>query len=120
LLLWQNENNYLRLERNAFRYDPEMYCYPPLIEHWQNKQYVGANDDPVDASFFKGASTWLRMKRAGKDVTISISHDGKEWIEIKTIAVEFPDEVSVGVAAINQSNGPLIVDFDKFELTTKK
>ncbi len=116
LLLWGNSHNFLRIERNIFRIDDKLYCYPPLIEHWREGEFAGANDDPVDAEFFKGRSTWLKLARRGKQATVSVSHDGKEWMEIKTVEVEFPEKLSVGVAAINSSNAPFTVHFEEFEI----
>ena len=116
ILLWGNALNFLRIERNIFRSGDQQLCYPPLIEHWREGEYAGANEDPVDADFFKGRSTWFKLTRRAKQATVSMSHDGKEWIEIKTIEVEFPEKLSVGVSAVNSSNAPFTVEFEDFEL----
>ena len=38
-------------------------------------------------------------------LTAAWSHDGKEWMELKEVAVELPRVVQVGVGAINTSDG---------------
>ncbi len=120
LLIWENEGNFLRIERNAYWLGPEeLYCYPPLIEYWRNNEYSGVNSDPTDAMYFKGRSTWLKANRQGKNVSVSISHDGKEWEEVRTFQVDMADEVFVGVAAVNTSDAPFTVDFEELKINGK-
>ncbi len=52
-------------------------------------------------------------------MTVSISHDGKEWSEVKTFPVDFDDDLQVGVAAINSSNLPFAVEFEEFTIESK-
>ncbi len=49
-------------------------------------------------------------------MTDSISHDGDEWTVAKEFKVDFPDEVSVGIAALNTSNAASSVEFEAFEI----
>jgi len=119
ILIWQSEENYLRIERNAFWANESLYCFPPGIEYWHNRKYSGFNENPTDATYFVGRSTRLKARRRGPNVTVSISHDGKEWHEVKTFQVEMADEVSVGVAAVNSSDAPFSVDFEEFTIETK-
>lgn len=119
ILIWQSEENFLRIERNAFWVDDSLYCYPPGIEYWHNSQYGGFNEPPSEAQYFVGRSTWLKGRRQGPNVTVSISHDGKEWYEVKTVQVEMTDEVSVGVAAVNSSDTPFTVEFEEFTIESK-
>jgi regulation of enolase protein 1 (concanavalin A-like superfamily) len=119
LLIWQSEDNYLRIERNAYWVDNKLYCYPPLIEYWHKREDSGFNNDPTDVPYFTGRSTWLKGHRQGKQMTVSISHDGKEWNEVKTFPVDFDDDLLVGVAAINSSNLPFTVEFEEFVIESK-
>jgi hypothetical protein len=105
ILIWQSEENYLRIERNAYWVDDSLYCYPPLIEYWHNRENSGFNNDPTDKPYFTGRSTWLKALRKGRDV--------------KTFPVEMADAVSVGVAAINSSNLPFTVEFDEFSIESE-
>src|SRR4029077_18460223 len=79
ILIWQSEENFLRIERNAYWVDESLYCYPPGIEYWHNRQFGGFSNDPTDVPYFMGRSTWLKCRRQGQNMTVSISHDGKEW-----------------------------------------
>lgn len=119
LLIWQDESNYLRLERNAYRVGDRLMCFPPLIEYWADKQYRGVNTGSVPADeFFQGRSTWLKLQRQGDQFTASFSHDGDEWTVAREFTAEFPDEVSVGMDALNTSNEEFTVEFEAFEITT--
>jgi beta-lactamase regulating signal transducer with metallopeptidase domain/regulation of enolase protein 1 (concanavalin A-like superfamily) len=119
ILLWQSEKNYLRVERNAFWSGETLYCYPPIMEYWHDGKYSGANEDLVEAGYFKGQTTWLKVNRQGKNVTVSISHDGKEWTDVKTFPVELGDELSVGVDALNTSDKTFTVDFEELMIQSK-
>lgn len=119
ILIWQNEYNFLRVERNAWWDGESFQCYPPLIEYWHERRYSGANEPSVEsAEFFRGDATWLKAVRRGRKVMISLSHDGKDWIDMKTIDVDFSGRLQVGVAGVNTSDKPFHVTFDdlKFDL----
>lgn len=112
ILIWQDGDNYLRIERNAWRQGDSYWCYPPLMEYWHNREYSGMNVPAVPAEFFQGRSTWLKAVRRGNQVTISLSHDGIAWHDIRSFPVEFAPDVEIGMAALNTSDEPLTVDFD--------
>jgi hypothetical protein len=114
LLLWQDEKNYIRLERNRWWVAEagQYACYPPLIEQYKDGEYQGTNPQATPDEFFKGNSTWLRIERQGKKVTASLSHDGKEWTEAKEITVELPKKVQIGVAVVNTAANVLTVEFE--------
>ncbi|HVX62791.1 MAG TPA: DUF1349 domain-containing protein [Pirellulales bacterium] len=118
LLVWENQDNFLRLERNAYWIADQLFCYPPLIEHWRSGQYAGVNSQPKPAhEFFQGRSTWLKLQRQGNRIIASFSHDGQDWTVAKEFEVEFADEVSVGIAALNTSDDAFTVEFESFKLT---
>ena len=108
---------FFRLERNAYWVMGSLFCYPPLIEHWRDGKYAGVNSGPMLAEeFFKGRSTWLKLQRQGERMTASLSHNGNEWIVAKEFKIDFPEDVSVGVQALNTSNAPFTVEFEEFQL----
>ena len=117
LLIWQDAENFLRVERNAWWDGESFLCYPPLIEYWRDRKYAGANNAPVLSSkFFHGDSTWLKAIRRGERITVSMSHDGVKWIEVKTVIVKLDARLQVGVAALNTSDKPFQVEFDDLQL----
>ncbi len=118
ILIWQDNDNYLRIERNAWREDDSFWCYPPLIEYWRDHEYAGMNVPSVPAQFFPGESTWLKAVRRSNQITVSLSHDGTNWQEVRSFAVELAAEVQVGIAALNTSDEPFVVDFENLNITS--
>jgi regulation of enolase protein 1 (concanavalin A-like superfamily) len=121
LLIWQDEKNYLRLERNIWwvAQAEKTACYPPLIEYYKEGQYQDTNPMGTLDEFFQGRSTWLRLERRGQKVTASYSHDGKDWTVAKEITVELPKKIQIGVAAVNTSAKPFKAEFEDLKLTMK-
>jgi regulation of enolase protein 1 (concanavalin A-like superfamily) len=121
LLLWQDEKNYLRLERNAWWIAAanQTACYPPLVEYYQDGEYQETNPQATIEEFFKGRSTWLKVQRQGNKVTASYSHDDDQWTVAKEITVTLAKKLQVGVAVVNTAAKPCTVEFAEFKLTTK-
>jgi hypothetical protein len=119
LLVWQNERNFIRLERNVWWVEAagRTACFPPLIEYMKNGEYQNTNPDMTYAEFFKGRSTWLRLERKKKMMTASYSHNGKDWTVAKRFEVELPAKLQVGVAVINTAAKPLTIEFGELNLT---
>lgn len=120
LLIWQDERNYIRLERNRYwvREANDYVCYPPLVEHYRNGVYQESNPQPTWATFFKGKSTWLRLKRVGEVVTASYSQDGKEWTQAEQLKTDLAKRLQVGVVVVNTSAKELAVDFDGLKISS--
>src|SRR5262249_40607898 len=78
LLFWQADGHFPRIERNPIGSAPSLSCFPPLIEYWRDGHYQGFNENATSVSFFKGRSTWLKARRTGNDIAISLSHDGEK------------------------------------------
>jgi len=116
LLIWNTERDFIRVERNIWvRPDSKRLSYTPLIEHWRD----GKNMTPrlcTDRPFWKGKSTYLRVKRTGDEFTVSLSHDGFQWLDMESVSAKLPDKIKVGVAAINNSDKPFKVEFSEFKL----
>ncbi len=90
-----------------------------MLEYFKNGEYQDTDPDSTLDEFFKDRSTWLRLERNGDKLIASYSHDGKEWTEAKEITVNFPAELSVGIAAINTSEEAFTVEFDEYKVFTK-
>ncbi|MEK7728317.1 MAG: DUF1349 domain-containing protein [candidate division KSB1 bacterium] len=117
LLLWQDEKNYLRLERNVWIGDDgKLTCFPPLLEQCQDGQYAILNGASTTDPFFQGRSTWLRLARRGEKIFASLSHDGKKWMRVNEFDFALARDLRVGVAAINTSDEPFAVKFDEFKI----
>lgn len=119
LLLWGDEQNYVRLERNVWLGQlGEPWNLAPLFEYWKNGKRV----DPelgISTPFFKGRSTHLRLIRRDNQLECAVSHDGLDWIPGKIIPIDFPRKLQLGIAAVNTSRDPFTVDFQALEVVTK-
>jgi len=112
LLLWHDEDNYLRFERAAMSGPKQPLSQKVMVEVCHegkpgNFVYKDTPDRPVI----------LRMTRKGDDLECAYSPDGKTWIVIKKSSIAlFPDKVQVGIAASNLSPKPFAARFEAFTL----
>jgi regulation of enolase protein 1 (concanavalin A-like superfamily) len=116
LLVYQNDDNYIRLERNAMVVGTQTYCFPPLCEIFAEGKYRGINRQATAEAYFQGKSTWLRIKRAGDYFKPAVSHDGQTWEELPRVEVVLADRLQVGVAAVNTTTTPHSVTFEELKL----
>jgi regulation of enolase protein 1 (concanavalin A-like superfamily) len=120
LLLWANDENYLRLERNVWiTSHGEHSSYLPLFEYWKDDRDL-TQGTPSTKPFFKGQSAYLRLTRQGNQVRAAVSNDGVDWIKTGPVTVQFPQKINVGVDAINTSKEPFTVEFAEFKLVSGK
>jgi regulation of enolase protein 1 (concanavalin A-like superfamily) len=120
LLLWDNDENYLRLERNVWTMPHgEHSSYLPLFEYWKDDQDL-TQGAPSTKPFFTGRSAYLRLTRQGNQVRAAVSNNGVDWVETNPVTVQFPEKISVGVDAINTSKQPFTVEFTEFKLVSEK
>ena len=59
---------------------------------------------------------YLRLTRVGNQVTASVSTDRKAWRELKTLTVDYPAKLKLGVAAVNTASVPLTAELEEFRL----
>jgi adhesin HecA-like repeat protein len=110
LLLWQDGNNYLRLERAALNRDGQVQSYAAL-ELRAGGQVVNPQAPPL-----VDGDTYLRLERRGNMITGSVSQDGRQWSPFLPVAVNFPQQARVGVTAINSSAEPFTVQFEQLQI----
>lgn len=118
LLLWVDEDLFLRLERNIWVDAPGVEsCHPPLFEVMVKGAPTGTSPPPAPATFFNTPATWLRLSRKGDSVTGAVSHNGTDWTTGSSVSMTLPKRVSVGVAAVNTSKKSFKVTFEELQLT---
>lgn len=120
LLLWDNDENYVRLERNVWTMPHgEHASYLPLFEYWKDDKDL-TQGAPAPRPFFKGRSAYLRLTRQGDQIRAAVSNDGVDWMETAPVTVQFPQKIEVGIDAINTSKQPFTVEFTEFKLVSEK
>jgi regulation of enolase protein 1 (concanavalin A-like superfamily) len=114
LLLWQDENNYLRLERTS------MYS-PADGKRFHQVMLELCRDGKTQPGVFRDARDFdiiLKFDRRGSEVRCSYSsNDGRDWLEVKRQPVNFPPDMKVGISASNASPRPFAARFEGWELS---
>ncbi len=125
LLVWQDENNFVKLERAA-RFDGLKRVPIVLLEQYQNGQAVNGKMIPAKdretaqpPAKDKDIDLTLRIVRLGSELRCTYSpDDGKSWLEVKRLqAPKLAPVVKVGVSASNVSAKPFTPRFQGFDLT---
>jgi hypothetical protein len=116
LVLWQDERNFVRLERIAGRApDGERPRDRLLLEYWKDGQLQDTSPGS-GGPLPRGRTTWLRLTRRMDKLKAEASQDGETWTEVKTIPIRLSSRLRLGVMATNTSGRPLGVQFEAFQL----
>jgi regulation of enolase protein 1 (concanavalin A-like superfamily) len=93
-------------------------------EIWSEVWIGGCGENHLWENAEDGKSTWLRVTRKGKDVTVSYSFDGQNWSKPENPrrvgALAFPEEVTVGVFLAHSTHQTLDATFDTFTVEKPK
>ena len=114
LVLWQDEKNYLRLERAAVL-DADGLSPYILYELRKNGERVlstGIGCQDQDAS--------LRLEVRERKIFASVSFDDETWQALEPIESPFEDRMQIGVSAGNSSNEPFKPQLEKFVVFRKQ
>ena len=113
LLVWQDEKNFIRLERAA------VYGGTPFV--WVERFKDGKS---VSKQISRGAGndTGLRVTRKGDKFTFEFDGggEGKAWEQIHAEEVEMPRTLLAGVAAVNTTVREFSPRLSKLELVQTK
>jgi beta-lactamase regulating signal transducer with metallopeptidase domain/Tol biopolymer transport system component/regulation of enolase protein 1 (concanavalin A-like superfamily) len=107
LLLWQDDKNFIRLERAA--YDDRLFIWVERFEDGKSKQspHHGIDD----------RAAYLRVTRIGNVFTFEASEDGEKWVRIHRVETKLAENLQVGVLAINTTAEEFAVRFKGLKLT---
>jgi len=109
LLLWNDPGNYVRLERAAVLREGKLLPYVNFEERTKSRPTGGGVAIP-------NAPVYLRLVRAGNKLAASVSTDGKVWRELKTLTIDYPAKLKVGVAAVNSADVPFTAELEEYRL----
>lgn len=118
LLVWDTDQHFMRWERNHFD-SPRSGLFSLQTPFYDRE---GKHVHPTGrATFelFRGNVSWIGLERVGPVITCAVSHDGKKWYVTDKVTTEFPEEVQVGVIAVNGSDRVFSVEFDELTLEQK-
>jgi regulation of enolase protein 1 (concanavalin A-like superfamily) len=114
ILLIKDKNNHLSLQRGAVNLDGK-------VRHYLNFELRKDGELAISLSQveLEDADVYLRLERRGKKVYGMGSMEGINWKSYDPIEVDFPDGLTVGIAAINSSKGPFTCAFEDFTVFRK-
>jgi serine/threonine protein kinase/regulation of enolase protein 1 (concanavalin A-like superfamily) len=113
LVIWQDEENYVRLEIAA---DLQYGTARPYVNFEYRKQGALA----VSRGMNNGdGSDHLRLNRRGDEIYASFGPDGARWNSFPPLTVRLNDRLMVGVTAINSSTKPLTAEFARFDVVER-
>ena len=113
ILLWQNEENYIRLEIAAD------------VQHGKARPYVNfeyRKDGALAASRGQrigDGSSYLRMRRRGDEIHAAFGPDGVHWTPFPPLSTKLNDRLLVGVSAINTATKHLTSELAGFVISDR-
>jgi serine/threonine protein kinase/regulation of enolase protein 1 (concanavalin A-like superfamily) len=113
LVIWQDEENYVRLEIAA---DLQHGKARPYVNFEYRKEGVLAVSRGMNNP---DGSDQIRLKRRGDEIFASFGPDGARWNSFPPLTVRLNDRLMVGVTAINSSTKPLAAEFERFDVVER-
>jgi tetratricopeptide (TPR) repeat protein/predicted Ser/Thr protein kinase len=112
LLLWQDRDNYFRLEQAAVRRDGTVEAYAAFELRQDGQRKAPETFRPL------GEAVALRLERRGNQVFGAVAQGGGPWLPYPPFQVTFPAQLHLGVAAVNTSTEPFQARFEDFRITS--
>jgi hypothetical protein len=114
LLLWVDRDNYIRLERAGLIRDGAFITYVNF-EH-----FSGGRRAYSQGAALGDAATHLRLERRAGSVYASTSQDGVRWTSFPPLQARLPDEVKLGVSAVNSSTKRFRAELEGLNVFTRR
>jgi hypothetical protein len=113
LLLWVDRDNYVRLERAGMIRGGEFITYVNC-EHFSRGRRAFSQGRAL-----QDKPTHLRLERREEKVFASASHDGVTWSPFPALDIHLPDELKLGVTAVNSSTKPFAAELEGLTVFTR-
>jgi regulation of enolase protein 1 (concanavalin A-like superfamily) len=109
LLIWQDQENYVRLEIAT---DVQHRKARPYVNFEHRKDGTLAASSGIANT---DGSSHLRLRRRGDEIYASFGPDGLHWTSFSPLTAKLNDRVNVGVSAINSSTKLMTAEFEGLE-----
>jgi hypothetical protein len=110
VLLWQDGDNYLRLEIAADLHEGRVR---PYVNYELRKDGALAVSRGIK---IEDGSTYLRLERRGDEFRAAFGPDGVRWTALPPINAKLDYQLKAGVAAINTATKPLTAQLEDFRV----
>jgi len=117
LLLWQDEKNYVRLEFGAFVEEKGATARFALFEHRKNGLPAGGLAQANTR--LEARPTGLRLERRDRTLLGFVRQGGHDWTPVGQFEVDLPQQLYVGIAAVNTTQAPFAADFEDFNISSR-
>jgi regulation of enolase protein 1 (concanavalin A-like superfamily) len=114
LLLWEDDKNYVRLERAAILRDGAVMPYINF------EVFRGGQRAVSEGMSIEDKRVWLRLERRGKALHAAASLDGNQWKSFRASDAKFAETVRIGVTAVSNTNVPFTAHLDEFAVFQQK
>jgi serine/threonine protein kinase/regulation of enolase protein 1 (concanavalin A-like superfamily) len=111
ILIWQDPENYVRLELAADLRKGKRFPYANFELRQAGRLLVSRGLKIEDGS------SHLQLQRRGAEIHGAFSSDGDNWTSFPPITANLAGRVEVGVVAVNSSSKPLKAEFATFQVT---
>jgi regulation of enolase protein 1 (concanavalin A-like superfamily) len=111
ILLWQDPENYVRLEIAADLRKGKGFPYANFELRQAGRLAVTRGYKILDGS------SDLRLERRGDEIHGAVSADGNHWTLLPPLVAHLEDRVRVGVVAVNSASKPLKAGFEGLQVT---
>ncbi len=116
IVLWQDRDNYIRLERTCGTAGGPTLVTRLLVEVCKDGRESG---HPYYIPVPEGPMS-LMLIRKDNHIRCLFGNDGKKWAILQEIAAEFPDKLQVGLVGVNISKKIFTAQFEDFVLIDDK
>ncbi len=110
ILVWNNSENFIRLDRVAIFRDGKTFGGVLL------SSVTDGQPPPLLGETAQHETYYVRVHRKGNVIIGAFSKDGTKWTELKPIEISWPATLKVGLDAANSSSEPFSVEFKEADL----
>jgi len=111
LVIWQNENNFVRLDRAGMHKAGQRYHQTYYHINVDGKRTVQLSQALPEKD------AWLQLERRGSKIIAGWSVDGTTWKTYPVQDAKLADKLKVGVAALNAGTKPFVATFEELKVT---
>lgn len=105
ILLWQDDQNFIRWTRSASAEKNAVYL---SCEQFENGKIAGGGIFPL-----KDAPVWLRIERRGNNLRMSASGNGTDWKQVLERRSAYQPKLKLGVFGLNVTNKEIPFQFQE-------